>query len=333
MSVRFGRCRTPLTCSVAESRVVLRLWENEPFFCPECARPLAEAPPWDNSTGYRSLMLAAGLTLMVASAGSAAWLLLQPGAAPRQATVLAPVAPARVAALPRPRTVTELRPPHTIPVAPLPMVAAPQFPPQALAIVAPRRHAPNVTVLQPKLLQSSLGQAKPAAPKSAQPPAAASLQGVTTPQPVHAPAPAALAQPQAVVQATAQPAAPIVAQPSNTAPPGPHGPRAIVLPAGSKLSFGPLEGVNLPALPPRMIFASPAATRKPGSIDVDCKIGLDGIPTDCRKVADHGGGEVSDTILAWLGSGAIRYSPAIKDGRKVVARRVLTVNFGGSKEP
>jgi hypothetical protein len=307
MSVRFGRCRTPLTCSVAESRVVLRLWENEPFFCPECARPLADAPPWDGPSGYRSLMLAAGLVLMVASAGSAAWLLLRPPPPP-------PAAPPHRAAAPLhsspPRIVLAPKLPHTIP--------APPPPPPALAVQAPLRH---------KALPPS--KPKPAEPAQAPPIAEATAPDTAAAPPAHAPA---------VVEATAQaptPAAPPIHDGLQPPPPQsarpPQGPRVVVLPQGSKLSFGPLQGVNLPSLQPRMIFANPDATRKPGSIDVDCRIGLDGIPSDCRKVADHGGGEVSDTILAWLGSGAIRYAPTVKDGRKVVARRVLSVNFGGAR--
>jgi hypothetical protein len=46
MSQTFARCRNTDYCSLGDQRLVLRLDAHESLFCPECAQPLVNAPPW-----------------------------------------------------------------------------------------------------------------------------------------------------------------------------------------------------------------------------------------------------------------------------------------------
>lgn len=179
---------------------------------------------------------------------------------------------------------------------------------------------------------AAAGFAPPAPPAPAPKPAAKKVvppeAPAAPPKPAVAEAPPAPTVP--VVPATpAAPPAPSVAdavQPElGTTPPEP---RRVVLPAGSKITFGPLKDVEMPAANPRMVFLQPGKTpRPPGKLQVNCMIQTSGVPTDCRQVSENGDQNVSGVILQWLGSGAIRYSPATKNGHPVEERRVLTVNF------
>ena len=322
MSVRYGRCRNPLACSLADTGTVLRLAEGETFVCPECARPLVPAAAWGARKQRRWALLALA-TLTVAGAGGAAVLLLLPSATPVAHIAQAPGAtqPATFALA----SISASRPPGpagTQTTAPIETTRRPAPIPAPLAlpaVTAPTWPAPVNPQPNPKPKPP-----KPRMPTPSVEPASQDTPAPQTPEPqpdyeqVPAPVPTP-APPQAT--------APVAAAAPPTSPP--VNPRVIVLPAGSSLSFGPLQGVNLPSLPARMMFVDPEQARKPGSIQVDCKIGLDGVPSDCRKVAEKGAADVSDTILAWLASGAIRYTPGQKDGHRVVERRILTVNFGG----
>ena len=316
MSFQYGRCRNPLACSLADSGIVLRLTEAEGFFCPECARPLTPAPAW--GSGRRRWALLVMAVLVLSGGAMAALLLLRPITAPpalrpKAVTLLKLSQPAPIAARAAPAPLEKgfaspaavETPPHGTPV------AAPTWPAKPKPARVQQSAKPKP--VKP-LVPSPAAQTPPPEQETAPPPP----ELPTAPQ---ATAPV-LATPQA---APAPPAAP-------QAPPAP-GPRVIVLPPGSSLTFGPLKGVNLPSLPEHMMFVNPEQARKPGSIQVDCRIGLDGVPSDCRKIAEKGGADVSDTILAWLASGAIRYTPGMKDGHKVAERRVLTVNFGGPPAP
>jgi hypothetical protein len=115
---------------------------------------------------------------------------------------------------------------------------------------------------------------------------------------------------------------------SETAPK----PRTVVLPASAQISFAPYQGVKIPAEKLQFHSIGAGETHAPGDVHADCKIGLDGIPTDCRQISHSGTQQEADAILAWLPSGGIRYTPAQKDGHPVAERRVLTVKFGGGKE-
>ena len=176
---------------------------------------------------------------------------------------------------------------------------------------------------------------KPAAKKAVPPPAPAAPEAEKAPMPPAAPPKPAVAEAPPspkVPEMPAMPPAPPAPAVADATAPGPNaappGPRAIMLPAGSKITFGPLKDVDMPAANPRMVFLQPGKTpRPPGKLQVDCMIQTSGVPTDCRQVSEHGDEDVSGVILQWLGSGAIRYSPATKDGHPVEERRVLTVNF------
>jgi hypothetical protein len=338
MNARYGQCRNPLACSLADARLVLRLAEGEPFFCPECARPLTPAKAWGGGFGLRQIRVAAALLLIAGGAAGSLVLWPRPGAPPRK---LAATPPAPRALAPKPAAI-EAQPPIAVPPPPAVFGAAPVFPAQPPpAPTALRKPAmlPAVAKLAPAKAAAPTPVAPPSPPPGAAPPPPedATVELLTavrlkpaplpaTPQPLLQPAPSvAPAAPEQPPPAQANLAKPPAAAPPATAATG----RVIVLPPGSKLSFGPLQGVNLPQMPSHLSFVNPDAARKPGSVQADCKIGLDGVPSDCRKVAEKGAAEVSDTILAWLGSGAIRYSPAEKNGHKIVERRILTVNFGG----
>jgi hypothetical protein len=119
-------------------------------------------------------------------------------------------------------------------------------------------------------------------------------------------------------------------QPTPDNSDAPPKPRTIYLPASARLSYGAYQGVKIPDQPSKLFFVNPASTRSPGSLKVDCNISTEGLPTDCREIAHEGAQEAASAILAWLPSGAIRYAPVVKDGRKVSERRVLTVNYGGA---
>jgi hypothetical protein len=108
----------------------------------------------------------------------------------------------------------------------------------------------------------------------------------------------------------------------------PH-PRTIYLPASARLTFGTYQPLKMPTQPPHLVFVRPDAAIRPGSLKVDCKIGTDGIPSDCREIAHEGTAEAAAALMAWLPSGGIRYTPVVKDGHTVEERRVITVTFGG----
>jgi hypothetical protein len=112
----------------------------------------------------------------------------------------------------------------------------------------------------------------------------------------------------------------------------PPKPRTVILPASAQISFAPYQGVKLPVQKLHMYSISPTSPRPPGDVHADCKIGTDGIPTDCRQISHTGTQAEADAILAWLPSGGIRYTPKQKDGHLIAERRVLTVKFGGAKE-
>jgi hypothetical protein len=319
---RYGRCRNPLACALADSGTVLRLAPDEPFFCPECARPLVRTAAWKRGTG-RGWALALAGAAFIAGTGIEAelWLNRPPAAPPPEA-----VAHVTATTIPKsPPLVTE-----TIPVrAPGPLSVVILTRPPRFVIPAPLQAAISPVTFIPA---ETLPRPTPA-PVPPDQPWRLPGQGVLIAMPKpsadapHPPGPPPPAASTATVENQGQTPPPADATPST------KGPRVIVLPAGSKLSWGPLQGVNLPDVSPRLIFTSQSAARTPGSIQVDCRIGLDGVPSDCRKVADKGAADVSESILAWLGSGAIRYSPGMKDGHKVAERRVLTVNFGGKAKP
>jgi hypothetical protein len=111
----------------------------------------------------------------------------------------------------------------------------------------------------------------------------------------------------------------------------PANPSRINLPARARFGFGTYHPLNIPDEAAKLYFVRPEDTRQPGSVKVDCKIDTTGLPTDCRELAHQGTAEAAAAIVAWLPSGAIRYSPVMKNGHAVAERRVLTVKFGGKK--
>jgi hypothetical protein len=62
MANRFARCLNTDYCSLGDRRLVMRLGDDEPFFCPECAHPLESAPPWGN--GARLSLSVLGVAAM-----------------------------------------------------------------------------------------------------------------------------------------------------------------------------------------------------------------------------------------------------------------------------
>ena len=63
-------------------------------------------------------------------------------------------------------------------------------------------------------------------------------------------------------------------------------------------------------------------------MQVDCAIDASGVPQDCKLLSSLHSGGVSESILSWLSSGAIRYPTTDANGQKG-GRRVLTVKFPG----
>lgn len=172
----------------------------------------------------------------------------------------------------------------------------------------------------------------PAAPPAAAPQAGKTPAVASAPMPtvVPPPVPTGIAGPvaQEAPMVTALP--PSDTQLGQTASAAPSGPRVIHMSQNANVSYsiGPLHDVTLPTEQPRMIFLPPGTSQHvPGQMKVDCLIQANGVPKDCKQVNIAGRAEVAQAILSWLGSGAIRYSPAVKDGKKVDERRVLTVNF------
>jgi hypothetical protein len=105
--------------------------------------------------------------------------------------------------------------------------------------------------------------------------------------------------------------------------------RNVYLPAEARIAYGTYQPLKMPEQPAQLIFVKPGAVAKAGSMKVDCNIGTDGVPADCKEISHQGTAEAAAAILAWLPSGAIRYAPVVKEGRTVAERRVITVNFGG----
>jgi len=126
----------------------------------------------------------------------------------------------------------------------------------------------------------------------------------------------------AAARLAATPAAPLT---------GPAYARIVQLPAGAKITFGPLKDVRLPTMIPRqLVEPAHSDTTKPteGTMQVDCAIDASGVPQDCRLLRATHSGDLSESIMSWLSSGAIRYPTTDAQGR-TGGRRVLTVRFPG----
>jgi hypothetical protein len=107
--------------------------------------------------------------------------------------------------------------------------------------------------------------------------------------------------------------------------------RIVQLPPGSKFTFGPLKDVRMPTMITQRV-GQPAHTggdkAAQGAMQVDCAIDASGVPQDCKLLSSLHSGGVSESILSWLTSGAIRY-PAKDANGQTGGRRVLTVKFPG----
>jgi hypothetical protein len=204
--------------------------------------------------------------------------------------------------------------PPVPPAPPKPPVAKPPSAKQATPKTAVAKAAPDKSAATPKTAPKQAADDDsdtPAAPSSVKPPETAALT---------ADVPKSMTLPDQLDGATHDD--------SNVTPK----PRTVTLPPAAQISFAPYQGIKLPKQTLHMYSISATGTRAPGDVHADCKIGTDGIPTDCRQISHTGTQAEADAILAWLPSGGIRYTPKQKDGHPVAERRVLTVKFGGVKE-
>jgi hypothetical protein len=90
--------------------------------------------------------------------------------------------------------------------------------------------------------------------------------------------------------------------------------------------------VTLPTAPPDKL-ATPSyppvydEEDRPGEVNVKCTITVRGAPTGCTLLREQGGRHFADAVMAWLGSGAVRYRPGIASGRIVPEARHYHVRF------
>jgi hypothetical protein len=228
------------------------------------------------------------------------------------------------------------------PVPPKPAVTAARPTPKPAVKVAAKgavKAAPKAGV-KPGAVKIAVAAApagKPAKPKAAPPPAdtaPAAAPDNGTDQDAEAEAPPT---PRRIIVPPGSPltlealkamTAPGAPAPQTGDDAAPH-PRTVYLPASARLAFGAYHPLKMPDQPPKLSFVRPDAAIRPGSLKADCKIGSDGVPSDCREIAHQGTQEAAAAIMAWLPSGGIRY-PASGNDAHAGGRRVITVTFGGT---
>jgi hypothetical protein len=69
MANRFARCLNTDYCSLGDQRLVMRLADTEPFFCPECAHALTPAPPWRNGARISPILGVAAMSVLAVASG------------------------------------------------------------------------------------------------------------------------------------------------------------------------------------------------------------------------------------------------------------------------
>ncbi len=105
------------------------------------------------------------------------------------------------------------------------------------------------------------------------------------------------------------------------------------MPANSRLVPGPVDKVTLTGDPAAVTGTEGDAAKLPapspshGLMKVACTIELTGVPSHCQVKSAHGTKSGSGAVLSWLTSGQVRYAPAYKDGKPIVAIRELTVSY------
>jgi hypothetical protein len=112
--------------------------------------------------------------------------------------------------------------------------------------------------------------------------------------------------------------------------------RVFVLPTDVRMSYGPLKDVNLTDQQDHSIFmtARPSAARpQRGNMKLDCAIGTNGMPSDCRVLSADKAGSVSKALLALLGSGMVRRAPKMENGHPVASRQTVTLEFDAQAGP
>jgi len=192
-----------------------------------------------------------------------------------------------------------------LPKRPLPKSVVPaKHPSQTAAVVPPpKTRAAKAADRKGKLAAPALTAKKPPPPGK-----------------IAAAAPAATAPAPPAIHATTDPVVP--------APP-PARPLTTVQPVTVRATYGPLKDVNFATLPPKFFMSSRPTADKPkkGSLQVDCVIETNGVPSDCHVMNARNAAAVSDALLAWLGSGMVHYTPKTEDGHPVRARQTLNLDF------
>jgi len=69
MANRFARCLNTDYCSLGDQKLVMRLADGEPFFCPECAHALTPAPAWGNGARISPVLGVAAMSVLAVTSG------------------------------------------------------------------------------------------------------------------------------------------------------------------------------------------------------------------------------------------------------------------------
>jgi predicted Zn finger-like uncharacterized protein len=249
-------------------------------------------------------------------------------APPKAASVLLPFVPVTAPPKQMPLILPSMRWPLPAPPkqkAPVPAVGSPTMPPttQLVAPAVPKSVTPLAAVTEKQA--PAMPAMTASVPKEAVPPPKTAPQAVpakpvvkSIKPPILPAAAAALAAKQMPKQVAKPVITPLPARPAatlETAAPAAL-PAPMVKPAAAQeesRSFVPVPvSGGAPEYPSE--YADDGRT---GQVLVSCMIEADGMPNDCHATSLEGGNAFSVSVLQWLGSGRVRYRPALRGGQPV----------------
>ena len=339
-----GRCRELDYCSIGQMRTLVRIPLGQPFVCPECGKPL-RAPVSLNARLSRGRLAAwsvgtLGLFVLlyecVAPSSQHHHLKLAELTKP----VVQPASPSSAQAPPAGAKAV-----GTQAVAP---VSAAPVPPVAL----PARIVPAVPVPAPAPSQAASPAPSPTPAAAAKPPLAPAfslpVRQAIAPVPGHGAG--GKVRMECTVDASGVPTNCTVLkdQPVTSTPPAADLQRHIGKSASEPAAARAAAPVSIPALqahavekPPanRDVSILPVAGGAPpypsdyvrdgrrGEVAVDCIIDAGGEPTHCKVIDVLGGRRFAEAAVNWLNTGAVRFTPALRDGVPVAQERHWHIAF------
>jgi len=346
-----GRCKNELFCAVATAGDVVRVPVGSRFVCSYCGNKLVEVPAARRKIGVRAAaviggsMGLAGLGLFaigaminvdphpqVPAAAKPAPLHIAaatpaPGPEPEPAEVPAasfqnPVYQDQVASLPAPVIVAMAEPAH--------MMAAPDR--QTAARLSRRTGtlvvSPPVSVT-PAIAETPVRKVAPAPPAQAAhadtgaatghtKPASGSLEATLEALPS-----VTAAAPEAPSEADALNDAEVRKQAAAAHPPKPL--PAVVIATGPNRTFVPRAVTG--SAPRYPVAYETDGSNRTGRVMVNCRIDSSGAPSGCRVVSTEGGSRFGSSVMSWLGSGAVRFAPILRNGEPVAETQQWTIDF------